>query len=211
MRRAWYRPRQGHVNAHNQCMRSPLRGRTAAIGLNITLRLLITGVIVDALLNPDAARYSGKAIGTRGLVLIPASLLLPAIHRWRGRADPYPFWTDNLYLSIFALDMGGNLLDLYDRYFFFDLIPHSHGGGAITIVASEILRAPVLVGVGVSQIVHILLEAQEYYSDVLFDLRNVRGTWDTLNDLLAGVAGSLVYGAIYAARRRGVGWLSRRS
>lgn len=192
-------------------MRSLLRGRTAAIGLNAALRVLIAGVVVDALLNPDAARYAGKAIGTRGLVLIPASLLLPALHRLRGRSEPYPFWTDNLYLSIFALDMGGNLFDLYDRYFFFDLIPHAHGGGAITLVASEVLRAPVLVGVGISQVAHILLEAQEYYSDVLFNLRNVRGTWDTVNDLLAGVVGSLVYGAIYAARHGGVGWLSRRS
>lgn len=192
-------------------MRSLLRGRAVAIGLNVALRVLITGVVVDALLNPGAERYTGKAIGTRGLVLIPASLLLPALHRGRGGSDQYPFWTDNLYLSIFALDMGGNLLDLYDRYFFFDLIPHAHGGGAITLVASEVLRAPILVGVGISQVVHILLEAQEYYSDVLFDLRNVRGTWDTLNDLLAGVTGSLVYGALYAARRRGVGWLSRRS
>lgn len=192
-------------------MRSLLQSRATAIGLNVALRALVIGVVVDALLNPDAARYTGKAIGTRGLALIPASLLLPALHRWRGRRDAYPFWTDNLYLSIFALDMGGNLLDLYDRHFFFDLIPHTHGGGAITVAASELLRAPALVGVGISQVVHILLEAQEYYSDVLFNLRNVRGTWDTLNDLLAGVVGSLVYGGLYVAWRRGAGWLNRRS
>ena len=39
--------------------------------------------------------------------------------------------------------------------------------------------------IGAAQIGHIALEAQEYYSDVLFGLRNVRGTWDTVNDLLA--------------------------
>lgn len=179
--------------------------------VNIGLRLVIVGVVVDALLHPDAARYAGKAIGTRGLVLIPASLLVPALFMWRrrrGRRADYPVWTDDLYLSIFALDMGGNLLDLYDRYLLFDLVPHFHGTGAISIVVSHLFRQPVLAGIGVAQTIHVLLEAQEYWSDVVFGLRNVRGTWDTINDLVAGVAGSLVYGAaLGVARKRG--WLSR--
>lgn len=184
--------------------------RRIAYGLNLALRAVILGVIADALFNPDASRYAGKAIGTRGLVLLPASLLVPVLHRWHRRHDRYPVWSDNLYLSIFALDMGGNLLDLYDRYFFFDLIPHFHGSGAIGVVLSHLLRMPVLAGIGLAQVVHILLEAQEYYSDVFFGLRNVRGTWDTVNDLLVGVAGSLAYGGLFAlARDRG--WLSRRS
>lgn len=188
----------------------------AALGINIALRLMVIGVVADALVQPDAARYAGKGIGTRGLVLIPASLLVPGLHlwrEWRGRREGrrrYPVWSDNLYLSIFALDMGGNLLDLYDRYPYFDLIPHFHGSGAISVVVSQLFRLPVLAGIGVAQIIHILLEAQEYYSDVLFGLRNVRGTWDTVNDLLAGVAGALTYGGLlFLARRRG--WFSRRS
>jgi hypothetical protein len=181
------------------------RPRTlVATGLNVILRLAIVGVVLDALLNPDAARYAGKAIGTRGLVLIPAGLLVPLLHLVRGRRGRYPTWTDNLYLSIFALDMGGNLLDLYDRYFFFDLVPHFHGTGAVSVVLTQLFRLPVLAGIGVAQIIHVLLEAQEYYSDVFFGLRNVRGTWDTINDLLAGIGGSLAYGGLLAiARRRG--------
>ncbi len=184
------------------------RTRTlVATGLNVTLRLVIVGVVLDALLNPGAARYAGKAIGTRGLVLIPASLLVPLLHLVRGRRGRYPTWTDNLYLSVFALDMGGNLLDLYDRYFFFDLVPHFHGTGAVSVALSQLFRLPVLAGIGVAQIIHVLLEAQEYYSDVIFGLRNVRGTWDTINDLLAGIGGSLAYGGLLAmARRRG--WVS---
>ena len=175
--------------------------RMGAVGVDLALRLVIVGVVADALLNPDAARYAGKGIGTRGLVLVAASLVLPALYRF-GRRRPYPIWTDNLYLSIFALDMGGNLLDLYDRYVYFDLIPHAHGTGAVTVVLSELLPVGVLGATGVAQAAHILLEAQEYYSDVLFDLRNVRGTWDTINDLLAGLAGSAVYGTAYAVLRR---------
>jgi hypothetical protein len=64
------------------------------------------------------------------------------------------------------------------------------------VAAAELLDLPLLSAVGVAQIGHILLEAQEYYSDVWFGLRNVRGTWDTVNDLLAGAAGSVVYAGI---------------
>ena len=181
-------------------MRRLAFSRLGAIGLNVALRLVILGVVADALLNPDAARYTGKGIGTRGLVLVAASLLMPAL-RLTGRRKPYPIWTDNLYLSVFALDMGGNLLDLYDRYPHFDLIPHAHGTGAITVVLAELMPVGVLGAVGVTQAAHILLEAQEYYSDVLFGLRNVRGTWDTINDLLAGLVGAALYGAAYAAWR----------
>jgi hypothetical protein len=171
------------------------------VGINLALRLVIVGVVADALLQPDAARYAGKGIGTRGLVLVAASMVIPALWWFRARR-PYPIWTDSLYLSVFALDMAGNFLDLYDRYPYFDLIPHAHGTGAVTVVLSRIAPIGVLGATGVAQAAHILLEAQEYYSDVIFGLRNVRGPWDTINDLLAGLVGSAVYGGAYAVLRR---------
>ena len=70
------------------------------------------------------------------------------------------------------------------------------------MVIAELLDLPPLSAVGVAQLAHIGLEAQEYYSDVWFGLRNVRGTWDTVNDLLAGAAGSMTY-AWLLSRLRG--------
>lgn len=172
------------------------RMRRVGIGLNVALRAAIVAVLVDARVNADAPRYAGKAIGTRGLAIIPFSLAIPALHLARRRHRRYPVWTDNLYLSVFALDMGGNLFDLYDRYLFFDLIPHAHGTGAVTVVLSEMFPLPPLSAVGVAQLLHIALEAQEYYSDVAFGLRNVRGTWDVVNDLLAGAVGSVAYAGV---------------
>ena len=181
--------------------------RVVGILLNLGLRASIVAVLVEALARPRDHRFAGKAIGTRGLVMIPLSLVVPVAHARRRRAGVsrrrYPLWADNLWLSMFALDLGGNHFDWYDRYRHFDAIPHAHGTGAATVAVAELLDVPVLSAVGVAQLGHILLEAQEYYSDVWFGLRNVRGTWDTVNDLLAGAAGSAAYAAALAVIRRG--------
>jgi hypothetical protein len=161
--------------------------------VNLSLRVVIGLVLVDARRHPDDPRYAGKAIGTRGLVAVPASLLVPAVWSLREQRTPYPVWTDALNVSIYALDMAGNYFDLYDRFTYFDVIPHAHGTGAATWVIADLFELPALSAIGVAQLTHVGLEAQEYYSDVLFDLHNVRGTWDTVNDLVAGAAGSVAY------------------
>jgi len=178
-----------------------------ALVLNIALRALLVLFLADAILNADDSRFAGKGIGSRGLVILPLSLLLPALYLTRRRGEPYPFWMDNLYLSIFALDLAGNSFDLYNSYRHFDLLPHAHGTGAVTVLFAWLLRRPMLSAVGLATVLHIGLEAQEYYSDVLFGLANVRGTWDVVNDLVVGVVGSAVYGAgyLWLVRARGAG------
>jgi hypothetical protein len=168
---------------------------------NVLLRGSILAILAEALLRPDDPRFAGKAIGTRGLVIVPLSMLLPIAQLVRRRRRAYPVWTDDLWLSIFALDLAGNHFNWYDRYRYFDAIPHAHGTGAATVVLAELLALPPLSAVGLAQLAHIGLEAQEYYSDVWFGLRNVRGTWDTVNDLLAGAAGSAAYATLLARWR----------
>jgi hypothetical protein len=176
--------------------------RAAGLGVNVAQRLVIGGVVAHALLHPDDPRYAGKGIGTRGLALVAATILVPLLQLSSRRGERYPIGTDNLYLSILALDLAGNYFNLYNRYAHFDLIPHFHGTGAATIVLARLLQRPLLAGLGVAQVLHVGLEAQEYYSDVLFDLHNVGGTWDTVNDLLAGAAGSLAYAGVADGLRR---------
>jgi len=176
--------------------------RLVAWAVNLALRATILAILAEARTRAGDPRYAGKAIGTRALVMIPLSMIVPVAHAVRPRSDCYPVWTDNLHLSIYALDLAGNHFDLYDRYRHFDAIPHAHGTGAATVVFAELLDLPPLSAVGVAQLAHIGLEAQEYYSDVWFGLRNVRGTWDTVNDLLAGAAGSALYAAALGALRR---------
>ncbi len=168
--------------------------------LNAALRLSIAYFLAEVLLHPDDPRFAGKAIPVRNLVVVGGlSLLFPGLHLLGRRWPAYPVWADDLYLSIFWLDMAGNSLDLYDRYSYFDLLPHAHGTGAATVVAQAVLGLPALSAVGVATVLHLLLEAQEYSTDVLFGTRNVRGVADTVNDLLAGLAGTVLYGAAAAA------------
>jgi len=100
---------------------------------------------------------------------------------------------DNLYLSFFWLDMAGNSLNLYDRLFYFDLFPHFHGTGVVAVVFKLAFGVSTSGAAGLANIGHILLEAQEFYTDIFFKTHNVRGLFDTINDLLVGVVGSFVY------------------
>jgi hypothetical protein len=178
--------------------------RWLGVALNLALRGAMLAMLAEALRRPRDPRFAGKGIGTRGLVIVPASLLVWAVRRVRpgSRQLPYPVWTDNLYLSLFVLDQAGNHFGWYDRYRHFDTLPHAHGTGAATVVLAELLELPAMSAIGLTQLLHIGLEAQEYYSDVLFGLHNVRGTWDTVSDLLAGAIGSAAYGALHAAARQ---------
>ena len=171
--------------------------------VNLALRASITYFLSESMLFPNDPRFAGKAIPIRNVIIVTSlSAALPAMQVWRRRWRRYPYWLDNLYLSIFWLDMLGNSLDLYDRYFYFDLIPHAHGPGAASIVFREALGLSPLGAVGLTSILHTLLEGQEYYTDVFFGTRNVRGVFDTINDLLAGVAGSTAYMTLYIVARR---------
>lgn len=165
---------------------------------NILFRLSILYFLGEVMLSPDDPRFAGKAIPIRNLIIVLSlSLLFPILYFWKKGWGRYPFWWDNLYLSIFALDMAGNSFNLYDSYFYFDLIPHFHSTAALAAVLLGAFGYQFWAGVGLANVIHMLLEAQEYYTDVLFNTHNVRGTFDVVNDLTVGVIGTLIYGAIY--------------
>lgn len=185
------------------------RWRSVAIGLNVAIRAMMVFFAADALLAPpDDPRFEDKGIGPRSLLIVFGySIVIPAIHLLRrGTWSSYPWWTDSLYLSVPWLDMAGNHLDLYETYFAFDLVPHTHGPGALTVVLMEAARMSFPGAVAIVQIGHILLEAQEFYGDLILGTENVRGIFDVVNDLLVGVVGSLWYAMIYHRLRRGRWW-----
>ena len=168
--------------------------RAAGFAVNAILRASIAAMLVDVLRHPDDQRYAGKAIPLRNLLIVGGlSLLFPALHVGGRRWKRYPVWQDNLYLSIFWLDMAGNWLDLYDTYLNFDLIPHFHGSGALAGALHSAFGLSGWRAIAVANAMHAALEAQEYATDVFFGTHNVRGAWDSLGDLSAGLLGTIAY------------------
>jgi hypothetical protein len=170
--------------------------RASGLAANVALRLTIVYFLLEVLRKPNDPRFAGKAIPIRNaIIVVTFTSLFPAL-RWVARRwSRYPIWLDNIYLSIFWLDMAGNSFDLYERYFYFDLVPHFHGTGAVTVVLRGLGMSP-LGALGSANTIHVGLEAQEYLTDVFFGTHNVRGRSDTVNDLAAGLAGTIVYSLI---------------
>lgn len=165
---------------------------------NVAIRLTILYFLGEVLLFPDDPRFAGKAIPIRNfIIVITLSLLFPFFYFIKRKWKQYPFWMDNIYLSIFWLDMAGNSFNLYDRFFYFDLIPHFHSTAALATILLGAFGFAYWAGVGLANIIHILLEAQEYYTDVFLDTHNVRGTFDVVNDLAVGVIGTILYGLLF--------------
>ena len=181
-----------------------MKRRVVGIALNALLRASIFAFLADTLRHPHDPRYEGKAIPIRNLVVVGSlSLTFPLLYLWQRRPNRrpgrrpgwrrYPVWSDDLFLSIFWLDMAGNFFDLYDRYKHFDLIPHAHGSGALGAVLLNAFGMQPLAAYGAANGIHGLLEAQEIFTDVFFGTRNVRGAWDSIGDLGAGLIGTSTY------------------
>ena len=181
-----------------------LLGAVVGVGLRVGMAAMVRQVLRAG---PDDLRFVAKGIGPRAAVLVPAvSVAVPVV--WLvSRRGPYPVWVDDLLLSIVAFDLAGNVFDLYDRYLHFDLLPHAHGTGALTVIIAGATGLPTARAAAFATAGHTLLEVQEIASDVLFGYRNVRGWWDTAGDLAAGAVGTVVYGLAYEhlIRRAGRG------
>lgn len=171
--------------------------------INILIRIALIYFLVEVMMFPHDPRFEGKAIPLRNLIVVGSlSLVFPVLWYFKGRKKKaeYPFFLDNLYLSIFLLDMAGNSFNLYDTVKNFDLIAHFHGTGAFTALLFLIFRAKdfplkkaILISLVIATGIHAALEAQEYFTDVFGGTHNVGGWNDTTGDLMAGFVGSFIY------------------
>ena len=182
----------------------PLLGRAHAPAgalINVLLRAGIVLMSVDAIVNGSDQRFAGKSLGPRDVIIsFGFAMVFPLFWKLRYRKrewSEYPWWYDDLYLSIFFVDMLGNSLNLYNLWLEWDHIPHSHGPGALAVVLAGAFGFPILTGVGLATLLHVVLEIQEFYGDVLLGTHNVRDLQDQMNDLLSGVIGVIGYGVVW--------------
>lgn len=169
-------------------------GRRAVQGLNVALRVAIIGFAIEAALAGADPRFDNKGIAVRNLVFagVAVTLAVPLLHLVRGhRHARYPLVADTLILSILALDMAANSLNLYALPWRFDLIPHTLSPLAGVLVLADLgagrgTRTLVVLGVAV------LFELQEVAGDLYFGTSNVGGPWDTAGDLVGAVTGAVV-------------------
>jgi hypothetical protein len=156
--------------------------------------------VQTTLTDPNDRRFAGKGIALRNAVLVGGfSMLLPVLYHLGPKRRGFPWAADALLISVPVADMAGNSLDLYNTRSWFDLLTHFYGtaavAGLMALAANGrgIQPAPPrwLVATGGTTFFHVLLEIQEYWTDVLFGTHNVEGLEDAEGDLLAGVCGAI--------------------
>ena len=172
--------------------------RALGWAVNGALRLALLYFTLEvALSGPGDPRFEGKNLLARNATVLVLALALPAVQLLRGRWERFPVWYDALYLSIAAVDMVGNSLNLFDTRQNFDVIPHFHGPGAFAVMLAGAFGLGLGSAIALANLMHAALEAQEWLGDWLFDSRNVRGVWDSVRDMAVGLVGSVVYPVVW--------------
>ncbi len=173
--------------------------------VNLLLRVMIVYFAAESTFLPDDPRYAGKGLTIRNiLIVVGFTMIFPFHYFIRKKWPRYPVWMDALYLSIFWLDMMGNSFNLFDTFEHFDALPHTWGPGALAVVFMWWQGWSAVSAAGVATMIHAWLECEEYWGDLLFGTHNVRGAWDTVSDLGAGLAGGLavIIGSWLIVRKR---------
>jgi hypothetical protein len=176
-----------------------LWGPPLAWVLNVFFRVSILFFAIDSVINSTDDRYAGKGLPIRNVIIVVVwTMVFPALYRIGKKWKSYPVGYDNLYLSIFWLDMAGNYFDLYNVFGDWDTIPHIHGPGAMALIFRGLGRRSALASTGASTMIHAGLEVQEYLGDMVGGTHNVQGAGDTVHDIACGLIGAWLYVGCYA-------------
>lgn len=196
--------------------RLPFLGETHAPAgalVNMLLRLAILVMSVDAIVNANDQRFTGKALAPRDVIIsFGFAMLFPLF--WRLRYSKrqwreYPWWFDSLYLSIFAFDMAGNSLGFYNTYKgVFNDITHTYGNGALMIVLAGAFGFTTLEAMGLATMLHLTLQVEEYYGDVFLHTHNIVGMEGEYQQFVGGLVAVTVCGAVWYASS---GWRDKRA
>ena len=114
----------------------PSPGDVAWLAASAASKAALIGLALDALLNSDSPRYSGKAMRIRALGYAGGMLLVPVVWRLRGRRVPYPRELDLAVTLSLLLDAGGNAVGIYQRRHVDDLVHFADGALLAAVVGA---------------------------------------------------------------------------
>ena len=184
----------------------PTPGDLAWVTAISVAKSAVIALAVDAFLNSNKPRYSGKAMKVRAIGYTGGLLIAPMIWRLRGRKDPYPRALDLAITLPLLVDAGGNAIGIYQRAHVDDLIHFSDGAVVSSVIGA--LAAPrtktpweaAAVGVAAGGMFAGLWEIGEWIGlklgakgmDLSYD--------DTMTDLAETIGGALLGGLITLVR-----------
>ncbi len=96
----------------------------------------VVALAVDAFINSDAPRYSGKAMKIRAIGYTGGLLLVPIAWRLAGRQGAYPRELDLAVTLPLLIDAGGNAAGLYQRAHVDDLVHFADGALLASVVGA---------------------------------------------------------------------------
>jgi hypothetical protein len=96
----------------------------------------VVALAVDAFLNADTPRFSGKGMRVRAVGYTGALLVVPLAWRLRGRQDPYPRELDLAVTLPLLADAAGNAVGVYQRAHVDDAIHFANGAIFSSVVGA---------------------------------------------------------------------------
>ena len=96
----------------------------------------VVALAVDAFVNSDSPRYSGKAMKIRAIGYTGGLLLVPIAWRLAGRQGAYPRELDLAVTLPLLIDAGGNAAGLYQRAHVDDLVHFADGALFASVVGA---------------------------------------------------------------------------
>ncbi len=167
--------------------------KPAIFWVNLGVKVVLVGLLLFAVANPDMEQFQGKAMSARALFYPISAVVVPAgywyLTRRRGVALDYPYVLDILVVMPLLIDTAGNALNLYDTIEWWDDFNHFLNWGILTLAFGQVLlRLPVgkwsTVGlmVGFAALTAYIWEVLEYFTFVRNSPELLTAYTDTLGD-----------------------------
>jgi hypothetical protein len=101
-----------------------------------TVKAVIIALAVDAFVNSQSPRYSGKGMRLRAIGYAGSLLVVPVAWRIGGRKDAYPRALDLAVALPLLADAGGNAVGIYQRAHVDDAIHFANGALLSSVVGA---------------------------------------------------------------------------